>query len=212
MNKIVKSGQLLNIHNNIRKSSSYRMFFCIALIFVLVSTLINNTFSFYSIGNNAYAQSPYQSGYSHGCSDAKISNSDDQYINQPGRGPSYHTSEFMNGYYNGFDDCARYNNSPQSNHGVFKIIVEVTNHHYRDAYGGITVSIDHYPHNLFKSAYDIYFPAGETIFKTFSFDSYDVPVGTQFEVNVDYGDDYNQYKFGENSPANQAEIIHFDIP
>ncbi len=34
----------------------------------------------------------YNSGFSHGCSDAKISNSSKRYINQPGKGTRYHTT------------------------------------------------------------------------------------------------------------------------
>jgi hypothetical protein len=35
--------------------------------------------------------------------DAKISNPDDRYINQPEKGPSFHTNEFMRGYNDGYD-------------------------------------------------------------------------------------------------------------
>ncbi|MGC1131455.1 MAG: hypothetical protein WA941_01425 [Nitrososphaeraceae archaeon] len=34
---------------------------------------------------------PYESGYDHGCDDAGISDSSESYINQPGKGPSFHT-------------------------------------------------------------------------------------------------------------------------
>ena len=51
--------------------------------------------------------SPYQSGYNHGCSDARISDPSDRYINQPERGPSsFHTNEFMTGYNVGFNACS----------------------------------------------------------------------------------------------------------
>jgi hypothetical protein len=33
-----------------------------------------------------YASSPYDSGYNHGCNDARISDPDDRYINQPEKG------------------------------------------------------------------------------------------------------------------------------
>jgi hypothetical protein len=52
-----------------------------------------------------YASSPYDSGYNHGCNDARISDADDRYINQPEKGSSFHTSKFMQGYYDGFDAC-----------------------------------------------------------------------------------------------------------
>ena len=50
--------------------------------------------------------SPYQSGYNHGCSDARISDPSDRYINEPGKGPSFHTPAFMNGYYTGYNACS----------------------------------------------------------------------------------------------------------
>jgi|SRR5918995_2738620 hypothetical protein len=49
--------------------------------------------------------SPYDSGYDHGCDDAGRSESD-KYINQPERGPSFHTNEFMDGYYAGLNACS----------------------------------------------------------------------------------------------------------
>lgn len=50
--------------------------------------------------------SPYDSGYDHGCDDAGISDPSDRYINQDEKGPSYHTSEFMDGYYAGVNACS----------------------------------------------------------------------------------------------------------
>jgi hypothetical protein len=51
------------------------------------------------------SKSPYSSGYDHGCDDAEISDPSDRYINEPGKGPSFHTDEFMSGYYAGFNAC-----------------------------------------------------------------------------------------------------------
>jgi hypothetical protein len=48
---------------------------------------------------------PYQAGYDHGCSDAKLTFSA-RYINQPGKGPQYHTQEFISGYNAGFSACS----------------------------------------------------------------------------------------------------------
>jgi hypothetical protein len=153
---------------------------------------------------------PYRSGYDHGCSDAKISDSSKRYINQPGKGPSFHTSEFMRGYNDGFESCHSDNNDPSTS-GIFRVIVHVTNQSPQDISGGITISVDHQPQNIFRSAYGLYFPAGETTSTTFTFKSSEVPVGTDFEVNVDYDDDYNQYKFGENSPVKRPELVNFVI-
>lgn len=69
----------------------------IALVF---QQSIGRTSSIY-----ATSKSPRESGYDHGCDDARISDQDDRYINQPEKGPSYHTSEFMDGYYDGFSGC-----------------------------------------------------------------------------------------------------------
>lgn len=154
---------------------------------------------------------PYKSGYNHGCSDAKISDSSKRYINQPGKGPSYHTSEFMRGYNDGVKSCQAANNDPSTS-GKFRVIVHVTNQSPHDISGGITISVDHQPQNIFKSAYGLYFPSGKTTSTTFTFKSSEVPVGTEFEVNVDYDDDYNQYKFGENSPVKRPELVSFVIP
>jgi hypothetical protein len=154
---------------------------------------------------------PYRSGYNHGCSDAKISDSSKRYINQPGKGPSFHTSEFMRGYNDGFESCQADNNDPSTS-GIFRVIVHVTNQSPQDISGGITISVDHQPQNIFRSAYGLYFPAGGTTSTIFTFKSNEVPVGTDFEVNVDYGDDYNQYKFGENSPVKRPELVSFVIP
>ncbi len=56
----------------------------------------------------AYAggKSQYESGYDHGCDDANISDPEDRYINQPEKGPSFYTNEFMRGYNDGYDDCS----------------------------------------------------------------------------------------------------------
>jgi hypothetical protein len=56
----------------------------------------------------AYAggESPFESGYNHGCDDARISNPADRYINQPGKGPNFHTPDFMRGYNAGYYGCS----------------------------------------------------------------------------------------------------------
>ena len=48
---------------------------------------------------------PYDSGYGHSCDDANISDLSDRYINQPEKGPAFHTDVFMQGYYDGYDAC-----------------------------------------------------------------------------------------------------------
>jgi hypothetical protein len=53
---------------------------------------------------SVYAVSPYQSGYNHGCSDAQLGGH--PYLDTPGKGPSFHTGIFMQGYYNGYNSCS----------------------------------------------------------------------------------------------------------
>jgi hypothetical protein len=71
------------------------------------------TILFISIPGSALAsgKSPYESGYDHGCDDAGISDPSEQYINQPEKGPTYHTSEFMDGYNPGVNNCSSDNGS-----------------------------------------------------------------------------------------------------
>ena len=128
---------------------------------------------------------PYKSGYDHGCSDAKIFDPDNRYINQPEKGPQFHTNEFLRGYNDGFEKCSNGSNPPSTSKGTFKVIVEVINQIPHDISGGITVSVDPSPDNIVKAAYDLYFPEGETVYKTFTFESRDVPIGKEFEVNID---------------------------
>lgn len=60
----------------------------------------------FTIPSYASEDDPYDSGYDHGCDDAKISDSSDRYINQPEKGPAFHTDRFMEGYNAGFSACA----------------------------------------------------------------------------------------------------------
>ena len=76
------------------------------LIFPLILTVM--TISVVTLIPLSYASqdNPYESGYDHGCDDAGISDPSERYINQPGKGPSFHTGSFMNGYNDGFDACS----------------------------------------------------------------------------------------------------------
>ena len=58
----------------------------------------------------------YDSGHDHGCDDAGISDPSDRYINQLGKGPSFHINGFMDGYYNGFYECSTGTNNPDSDY------------------------------------------------------------------------------------------------
>jgi hypothetical protein len=73
-------------------------------VMVIGSTLIlQSMFTVYVLGS-----SPYDSGYDHGCSDAGLQYNN-RYINEPEKGPEFHTDKFMDGYYDGFSNCSRTN-------------------------------------------------------------------------------------------------------
>lgn len=83
----------------------------ILLFSVLMLSIVTFALPSYASGND-----PYDSGYYHGCDDVGISDSSERYINQPEKGPSFHTNAFMNGYYAGFDACS--NNSDSNNNEI----------------------------------------------------------------------------------------------
>ena len=69
---------------------------------------------------NAMAkETPFQAGYDHGCSDAKLKLSA-TYFNQPGKGPSFHTREFMSAYNVGFSTCGHESSLPVASSSLFK--------------------------------------------------------------------------------------------
>jgi hypothetical protein len=63
-----------------------------------------------SLGQQTYA-AEHTSGYNHGCSDAQISDPSGRYINQPEKGPSFHSDAFMQAYHDGFNACSSGNRS-----------------------------------------------------------------------------------------------------
>jgi hypothetical protein len=73
---------------------------CLTICFLVFTIVASIPYS------NASSKSPYDSGYDHGCDDAKISDPNDRYINQPEKGPSFHTNEFMKGYNDGYSVCS----------------------------------------------------------------------------------------------------------
>lgn len=75
------------------KTFCYMCFLVISLAFLV------------QLGQCVYAISGYDSGYSHGCNDAKVADRSDRYINQPGKGQNFHTDAFMQGYKSGFNSC-----------------------------------------------------------------------------------------------------------
>src|SRR5215207_3689660 len=85
------------------------MYVRMSVAILFLTFLVANTIFALVPYTNASSKSPYESGYDHGCDDAKISDPDDRYINQPEKGPSFHTNEFMRGYNDGYDTCQNEN-------------------------------------------------------------------------------------------------------
>ena len=77
------------------------LFMMMVLLLGVQIYAVNDT----SITSNT-TKSSFESGYDHGCSDVTISEFSDRYINQPGKGPSSHTEEFMRGYDAGYNACS----------------------------------------------------------------------------------------------------------
>jgi hypothetical protein len=90
------------------KISSF-LIITIAVSSMLIAQQFISTFHAY-----ASESSPYNSGYDHGCDDAGISDPDNRYINQPEKGPAFHTEEFMSGYYDGLESCGGSSSGPEN--------------------------------------------------------------------------------------------------
>jgi hypothetical protein len=68
------------------------------------------------LGQPIYAAS-HTTGYDRGCSDAQISDPSERYINQPEKGPGFHSDAFMQAYNDGFNACSGSSNPEDDNNG-----------------------------------------------------------------------------------------------
>jgi hypothetical protein len=68
---------------------------------LILFNLDNNLYELVSAQN----QNRFQSGYDHGCSDGLKPIYHQRYLNQPQKGPEFHTVDFMKGYMQGFAEC-----------------------------------------------------------------------------------------------------------
>ncbi|MDQ4074063.1 MAG: HNH endonuclease [Thermoproteota archaeon] len=73
---------------------SYKTF----LVFLSIHLLI-------SLDWQAHAQNQYEFGHDHGCEDARITESSQQYIKQQEGDPSLYLREFIEGYVDGYNEC-----------------------------------------------------------------------------------------------------------
>jgi hypothetical protein len=96
--------------NNRCFSLSLALYFLACLLLAVVSIPQTQL----AIGTS---KSPYDSGYDHGCHDAGIPNASNRYINQPEKGPNFHTDQFMRGYYAGFAACSGGSSPDRTNAG-----------------------------------------------------------------------------------------------
>jgi hypothetical protein len=85
--------------------TEYNLTISVPLLVVTLLIMVNQ------IGQQVYAVSASTSGYSSGCSDAQLSNPVDRYINQTGKGASFHSKAFMQSYNEGLDVCSGKSNS-----------------------------------------------------------------------------------------------------
>lgn len=76
-----------------------KTFYYLNILVILAVVLIH-------LGQYVYAISGYDSGYNHGCNDAKVADSSQRYINQFGKGPNFHSNAFMQGYESGLSSCS----------------------------------------------------------------------------------------------------------
>ncbi len=160
----MKRGLIVSkIHNNetfaisINKRSLAICFICSILVIDI---------ALYMPSLKVYAQIPsqsqYNSGYSIGCSDAKIPYLD-RYITQPNRGPGNQTAEFLSGYGKGFESCSSQHNNhnhhtatPQytpTNTATPQYVPTHHHHHHQEA---PPYAYDHYREGPPPYAYDHY--------------------------------------------------------
>jgi hypothetical protein len=76
-----------------------KAFYYLTTLVILVAILI-------PLVQYTYAISGYDSGYNHGCDDAKVADPSERYINQPEKGPNFQSDAFMQGYKSGFNSCS----------------------------------------------------------------------------------------------------------
>jgi Bacterial Ig domain len=76
-----------------------KTFYYLNILIILAVVLIH-------LGQYVCAISGYDSGYNHGCNDAKVADSSQRYINQSGKGPNFHSNAFMQGYESGLSSCS----------------------------------------------------------------------------------------------------------
>jgi hypothetical protein len=86
-----------------------------ALVLLVIISIITALSGLFMSGQLAAALTPYDSGYRHGCADGRLGGH--FYLDTPGKGPTFHTAAFMQGYNNGYSACVGATNTNSYQHG-----------------------------------------------------------------------------------------------
>ena len=94
--------------------------------------------------------------------------------------------------------------------GLLNVNVQVLNTGDVELIGSIHVMSD--ITGVSKNANGITFPSGQTVIKIFDFNQNEIPEGTDFNVEVIYGDDYSKRAYGVNNQTDKPVFFNVKIP
>ena len=94
--------------------------------------------------------------------------------------------------------------------GLLNVNIQVLNTGGAELIGSIHVMSD--MTGVSKNANGITFPSGQTVIKTFNFNQNEIPNGTDFNVEVIYGDDYSKRAYGINNQTDKPVFFNVKIP
>jgi len=94
--------------------------------------------------------------------------------------------------------------------GLLNVNIQVSNTGGAELIGSIHVMSD--ITGVSKNANGITFPSGQTVIKTFDFNQTEIPNGTDFNVEVIYGDDYSKRAYGVNNQTDKPVFFNVKIP
>jgi len=94
--------------------------------------------------------------------------------------------------------------------GLLNLNVQVSNTGNAELIGSIHVMSD--ITGVSKNANGIIFPSGQTVIKSFDFNQSEIPNGTDFNVEIVYGDDYSKRVHGVNNQTDMPVFFNIKIP
>jgi hypothetical protein len=77
----------------------------VSMPIIMMLTFTSELYGQAQESDSSTALSPYESGFAHGCDDSRITDFSARYINQPEKGPNFHTDELIRGYDAGYNAC-----------------------------------------------------------------------------------------------------------